>query len=61
MYNSIEFLNDILTVDEVSAILRTTKQQVRKMLRGRTIKSLKVCREYRIPKAYLIEFLNTAA
>lgn len=54
-------MRDILTVEEVAAVLRTTKAQTRKMLREGTIRSLKVGREYRIPKAYLLEFLNAAA
>lgn len=54
-------ISDILTVVDVADVLRTTKQNVYKMIRSGVIRSVKVGREYRIPKLYLLEFLQGAA
>ena len=44
---------ELLTVSEVAAILKTSRQQVRKMIRAELLPALMVGREYRISKAYL--------
>lgn len=49
---------EILTVKELASILKTTRQQVRKMLRNGEIPAVKVGREWRIPQEYLNEFID---
>ena len=47
---------NILTVKEAADMLKTSKQQVRKMIREGTIQAVKVGREYRIPESRIEEF-----
>ena len=47
----------VLTVEETAALLKTSKQQVRKMIREDILPAVKVGREWRIREAYLQEFL----
>lgn len=49
---------EILTVKELARILKTTRQQVRKMIRSGEIPAVKVGREWRIPREYLKEFIE---
>lgn len=49
---------EILTVKELARILKTTRQQVRKMIRSGEIPAVKVGREWRIPREYLNEFIE---
>ncbi len=51
-------ISDILTVKEVASLLKTTCQQVRKMIAGGELSAVKVGREWRIPKEFLIDFLS---
>ncbi len=51
-------VSDILTVKEVAVLLRTTCQQVRKMIADEELSAVKVGREWRIPKEFLIDFLS---
>lgn len=51
-------LNDMLTTKEVAAYLRVSLQQTQKMLRVGEIRSVRVGREYRIPKSFLAEFVG---
>ena len=53
-------MTELLTVAEVAEILKTSKQQVRKMIRQELIPALMVGREYRISKAYLEGFIREA-
>ncbi len=48
----------VLTVKETAALLKTSKQQVRKMIREEVLPAVKVGREWRISEAYLEEFLT---
>ncbi len=41
---------EIFTVKEAADILKTTKQQVRKMITSKELAAVKVGREWRIPK-----------
>ena len=50
---------ELLTVAETAALLKTTKQQVRKMIAQRLIPALKVGREWRIDRNYLESFLRS--
>lgn len=47
-----------LTVATLAAYLHTTRQNIRKMLIARDIRSVKVGRSYRVPKVFLQKFLN---
>lgn len=47
----------VLTVEETAALLKTSKQQVRKMIREDILPAVKVGREWRVSEAYLREFL----
>lgn len=49
---------EVLTVREVAAYLKTTRQQVRKMIQNGELAALKVGREYRVTLAALAEFLE---
>ena len=54
----IELLTVAETVAETAALLKTTKQQVRKMIAQQLIPALKIGREWRISKQYLEAFLR---
>lgn len=51
---------ELLTVSEVATILKTSRQQVRKMIRNELLPALMVGREYRISKSYLEGFIKEA-
>lgn len=51
-------MSEILTVKEVAALLKTTRQQVRKMITNEELVAVKVGREWRIPMEFLVEFLS---
>lgn len=53
-------MTELLTVAEVAEILKTSKQQVRKMIRQQLLPALMVGREYRVSKAYLEGFIREA-
>lgn len=48
----------VYSVKEVSKILKTTCQQVRKMIQNEELAAVKVGREWRIPAERLEEFLE---
>ncbi len=50
----------LLTVEETAELLKTSKQQVRKMIRLGLIPAMKVGREYRVMESYLTDFLETS-
>ena len=49
---------ELLTVAETAALLKTTKQQVRKMIAQQLIPALKIGRGWRISRQYLEDFLR---
>ena len=51
-------MTKLLTVKETAAYLRTSLQQVRRMIREGDLFAVKVGREYRIPLSALAEFLE---
>ena len=52
-------LNDeILTVKETAALLKTTRQQIRKMIANEELPAVKVGREWRVLKAGIMEFFR---
>ena len=51
-------ISEILTVKEVAKLLKTTCQQVRKMIANGELSAVKVGREWRIPLECVKEFLD---
>ena len=49
---------DLLTVEEAAVLLKTSRQQIRKMIRGGLSPAVKIGREWRVDQAYLREFLD---
>lgn len=49
---------DLLTVKETADLLKTSRQQIRKMIRSGLIPAIRIGREWRIDETYLREFLN---
>ena len=50
---------ELLTVAETAALLKTTRQQVRKMIAQQLIPAMKVGREWRISRDFLEAFLRS--
>lgn len=48
----------VYTVRESAEILKTSRQQIRRMIRGGELVAVKVGREWRIPEENLKEFLD---
>lgn len=51
-------VTELLTVAETAALLRTTKQQVRKIIAQQLFPAMKIGREWRISRQYLEDFLR---
>ena len=51
-------MSEIMTVKEVAAQLRTTGQQIRKMIANEELPAVKVGREWRIPMESIHMFLE---
>lgn len=56
----IEEYDDVLTVEEVREILKIGRNSVYKMLKNNTIKNIRIGSNIRIPKQFLIDFLQSA-
>ena len=52
-------VTELLTVAETAVLLKTTKQQIRKMIAQQLIPALKIGLEWRISKVYLEAFLRS--
>ena len=50
--------NELFTVKEVAEYLKTTRQQVRKMIQNGQLAAVMVGREYRISLAAIAEFVD---
>lgn len=50
---------ELLTVKEVARYLKTTRQQVRKMIQHGELAAVKVGREYRVTLEALADFLDS--
>lgn len=50
--------DEILTVKETAALLKTTRQQVRKMIANEELPAVKVGREWRIPSVSIRMFIE---
>ena len=51
-------VSQMLTVQEVADLLKTSLQQVRKMAADGTLPAVKIGREWRFPVRFLEEFLT---
>ena len=51
----------VLTVEDLARILAISKNTAYELVRSRKIRSVKIGRTYRIPKAALEEYLKSAA
>lgn len=49
---------EVYSVKEVAAILKTTRQQVRKMIQNEELSAVKVGREWRISSEALQDFIT---
>ena len=49
-------LSEILTVKEAAQLLKTTRQQIRKMIANEELPAVKVGREWRIPLESILWF-----
>jgi excisionase family DNA binding protein len=49
---------ELLTVRETAALLKTSQQQVRKMIRAGLLPAVKIGREWRVSSNYLQDFLE---
>ncbi len=52
-----EAYGDVLTVDDVAQALRIGRNSAYRLVRTGKIKSRRVGKKYRVPKAYLIEYV----
>ena len=52
-------LSEILTVKEAAQLLKTTRQQIRKMIQNGELPAVKVGREWRIPMESIQMFLES--
>jgi excisionase family DNA binding protein len=61
MEKSINEYRDLLTVEEVAEVFRVHKSTVYKLIKSGELRALKLGREYKCPKSYIIDnFFNPA-
>ena len=51
-------MKELLTVQDVASLLKTSRQQVRKMIRNGLLPAIRIGREWRVDPPYLREFLD---
>ena len=51
--------DEILTVKETAVLLKTTRQQIRKMIANEDLTAVIVGREWRVLKSGIMEFFET--
>ena len=51
-------VNELLTVKEAAALLKTSRVQIRRMIQNGELLAVKVGREYRIPLSSIEDFLQ---
>lgn len=51
-------MSEILTVKEAAALLKTSRQQIRRMIQNGELPAVKVGREWRISKNALLDYLG---
>ena len=54
----LENYNDVLLVEDIMDILKVGRNSAYKLIKNGIIKSLRIGRNIRIPKAYLIDYLT---
>ena len=57
-YQMFNDFKDILSVDDLCSALNVGKNTAYKLLNSGTIKSLKIGKVHKIPKIWLIEYIN---
>jgi len=50
--------SDVLSVNEVASALNISKGSMYKLLQNKELKSIKIGRIYKVPKIYLIQYLE---
>ena len=51
-------MSEILTVKEAAALLKTSRQQIRRMIQNGELPAVKVGREWRISRNALLDYLG---
>lgn len=51
-------MKELLTVKEVADLLKTSRQQIRKMIRNSVLPAIRIGREWRVDPHYLSDFLE---
>ena len=51
-------MNEVLTVKEAAALLKTSRQQIRRMIQNGELPAVKVGREWRISRNALLDYLG---
>ena len=51
-------MKELLTVQEVAGLLKTSRQQIRKMIRNGVLPAIRIGREWRVDPHYLRGFLD---
>ena len=51
-------MSEILTVKEAAALLKTSRQQIRRMIQNGELLAVKVGREWRISRNALLDYLG---
>lgn len=49
---------DVVSINELMDMLKISKNTAYTLLREEKIKNVKICKRYRIPKRYIIDYLN---
>ena len=60
MMRKTHIINRLMRLQQVAALLQTSRVQVRRMIQSGELAALKVGREYRIPLEALQEFIRAA-
>ena len=50
--------DEVLTVKEAAALLKTSRQQIRRMIQSGELPAVKVGREWRIPRGSISDLLD---
>lgn len=50
---------DVVTVDDLTKMLHIGKNTAYKLINNKVIKSVKIGKVHKIPKSYIMEYLNT--
>lgn len=50
---------DLMTAKDLASVLHIGRSKTYALLKNGTIRSMRIGAEYRVPKAFLLEYLNT--